>query len=42
MAEALAASAAHSQLEPFSYDPGPLGAKEVEPDADYKVRATAP
>lgn len=27
--KALAASAAHGQLEPFSYDPGPLGAGEA-------------
>jgi uncharacterized zinc-type alcohol dehydrogenase-like protein len=33
--KALAASAAHGQLEPFSYDPGPLGAEEVDIAVEY-------
>ncbi|WP_206680674.1 hypothetical protein [Hymenobacter polaris] len=33
--KALAASVAHGQLEPFSYNPGPLGAEEVDIAVEY-------
>ena len=33
--QALAAKQAKGKLEPFSYDPGPLGAEQVEIEVDY-------
>jgi uncharacterized zinc-type alcohol dehydrogenase-like protein len=33
--QALAARQAHGKLEPFSYDPGPLGDDQVEIDVEY-------